>query len=130
MTYREFPDIEIPDWLADAEDRSWHNDACAKSMYSTPDPEQDTGVVVWVNYADPAEREVPERYMVQVIKTESDWDEEPAYCGDDEGLAIEALHFGLVELGLTASQEPWCGLCGTHHLVGNGPGGFSCEAGR
>lgn len=52
MTYAtEFPDFDLQVAVpADWEDVSWHNDVCPS--FQTPN-----GLRVWIDYADPAERE-------------------------------------------------------------------------
>lgn len=62
---REFPNYKpaempaIPDGF---EDTSWHNDACP-CFVSDP-----LGLELWVDYADPAEREFPERKRFTVLQ--------------------------------------------------------------
>lgn len=56
MTYQtEFPDfildVEIP---AGFDDQSWHNDVCPRFEKNLPDGQY---LVIWVDYADPEDRE-------------------------------------------------------------------------
>jgi hypothetical protein len=65
MTYKEFPEIEIPAFLQSPEwaDNSWHNDTHAHSDLALPGGKR---LEVWVNFEKPEEREFPgvARYMV------------------------------------------------------------------
>lgn len=64
-SYRdEFPDFPAADMPAIPEgftDQSWHNDVCPHFIHEA------SGVVIWIDYADPAQREIPayERFRVQ-----------------------------------------------------------------
>lgn len=80
---REFSDYDtttLPPIPRSWTDQSWHNDAC-------PSFNTETGMVVWVNYADPKDREIGElkRFIVQddpnvinsndVLLETDDWEE-------------------------------------------------------
>lgn len=66
--YREFPDFPVADMPALPEgwiDTSYHNDACPS--YTSPD-----GVVIWIDYADPAQREFPGQARFTVTYLDAD----------------------------------------------------------
>lgn len=76
--YSAFPSIEIPAFLQGPQwfDESWRNDTCAKSVrYLTEDMSR-LYFCVWVEAADPANREHAKhsRYVVQVVLDENNPD--------------------------------------------------------
>lgn len=84
MTYRtEFPDFDaatMPAIPADWTDTSWHNDTCPSFSVN--------GLRIFVDYADPAMREVPEceRYSVH-----TDDDGRDICYGDDWAAVLRAV---------------------------------------
>jgi hypothetical protein len=68
--YAEHNDIEIPQFLRGPgwEDRSYHNDTCARSEYDLPDGQRI--IPVCVEHDDPAKREVDHKYTVYIINAE------------------------------------------------------------
>jgi hypothetical protein len=70
---REFTDFDqstLPAIPADWQDSSWHNDACPSFTIG------DTAgafLHVFIDYADPDERELSERYSLSVVDEQGDW---------------------------------------------------------
>jgi hypothetical protein len=72
MTYKtEFPDfvldVEIPEGFTD---QSWHNDVCPRFERDLPDGRY---LVIWVDFADPKEREYSNchRFAVDLYEPDS-----------------------------------------------------------
>ncbi|MFZ3482200.1 hypothetical protein [Sphingomonas sp. 3-13AW] len=96
---REFPefsafDIPLPLLEAEWTDASWHHDAMPFFVH-TP-----SGVGVWVNYADPAQREVPDRFIAVALEWDratSSWMHDTKgslpvlFTTDDEATLIASL---------------------------------------
>jgi hypothetical protein len=72
MSYQtEFPDfvldVTIPDGF---EDNSWHNDACPRFQKQLPDGNY---LVIWVNYANPQDRDYPNLHRFSIDLHEVDF---------------------------------------------------------
>lgn len=91
MNYKEHSEIAIPEWLIGWEDFSWHNDAMPHSILFLRGQEG-PNVEAWINYPDPADREVPPRFEL-VYRVADDGLEmsgdETLYMGEDENEARE-----------------------------------------
>jgi hypothetical protein len=100
MHYKEFPKIEIPDFLQDWRDLSWHNDVNPMSvLYLTSDEEQDY-IVCWVAELNRADREYPDtpRFAVQVVGGPDDFGTGQGYvCHSDSEDEVRAVIARAVE---------------------------------
>ena len=76
---REFPRFER-DWIPDLpdtfEDYSWHNDACPRFHDIMRD------LVLWVDYPNPQDREIPENLRYAVCREGDDGSKEPLIAAD------------------------------------------------
>lgn len=88
--YQEHPTIAIPASLQRSgwEDRSWHNDVCAKSDYEL-DPKTQECFRVWVAEENASEREYPDsfRFLLEHVRNEDEDTNGEAlelYQGDSE----------------------------------------------
>lgn len=109
MKFKEHSDVPRPDWLGEAwHDDSWHNDALPHcSLFLTPNEDDGPVVECWVNWADPKEREIPPRYIVDFMRSytaESGWDAS-LYEGEDEEQA--KLFVQAAEIAKTIIADIW-----------------------
>lgn len=92
MTQFKAHDVERPAWLGwDWEDTSWHNDSMPHAtLYLTPDGNPQAVVEFWINYADPAEREIGTLYEVVFQRdwAAEDSRDEALWRGEDEAAAV------------------------------------------
>lgn len=87
--YKDFQNIEIPPFLLDWKDSSWHNDATASSRKDLPG---DIALVVWVNPDKLEERETFEnsKYIV-VLENKETGDAIELREANTDGEAIAAI---------------------------------------
>ena len=98
MRYEAFPEIEVPPFLQVGrwKDHSYRNDACAKSfLVLESDAHGPTrGIIVWVNYDDPSDREVPHKYRVEARESAADWEDDDGvelYSGENAAEAVAVI---------------------------------------
>lgn len=110
--YHEWPSIPIPEWLQKQgwNDRSYHNDLCARSEVDLFDGRT---LRVWVDHLDKARREFPEytRYAIYVHADDDDLDGQEIYLGESDTEAAQAVfrflvHFTVESMKNDIAEDP------------------------
>ena len=110
--YREYGQVLIPEFLRGEgwHDESWHNDACAKSVYycsGNADDGEGDRITVWVEHESPAERESPDCHKFVVEFTAEDQDDDPIllYQGEDGREVVDLLAAIILSYDIRRQQE-------------------------